>query len=196
MAILGDIINTATDAWNGSNKVWGDVAATAVDTAEMIPEVGGIIKGAVGDGKEVGGYVNQLTGADEEGPTQGNVGNHVGTVLGGAAGLALSPFLGPMGVAEGAALGSTAGGWLADTLGLGDGTSAPPTASGAGAPMAQAAAGVAQANAGPSYGGPVCQPMSPGADFISAPSTPSYTVGSGNAPFDPFGPSPFNPWLV
>ena len=112
------LFDVMTDAWNGSDNMWGDLAATPIDVLGQIPAVGGLFKAALGDGKSAAGFVNTMTGADKEKPGEatGNVGNKIGTLLGGALGL----VGGPGGAALGGALGSTAGGWLAGMLGADD----------------------------------------------------------------------------
>ena len=117
MEILSSAGSTVSDCWNGSNKMFGNYAGTVAETLAM----GGI---NIGDGKSVAAKVNAMTGADKEKEGSGNLGNKIGTVLGGLAGLAL----GPTGVAGGAMLGSTAGGWIANMLGGGEEAAKNPSA--------------------------------------------------------------------
>jgi hypothetical protein len=98
-----------SDAWNGRSSMWGNVAATAAGASD----VAGL---DVVDPEVAKKAVNGWTGADQADPNQqGNLGNKIGTVAGGLLGGTFTG-LNPCGAVGGAALGSAAGGWLADKL--------------------------------------------------------------------------------
>jgi len=108
MSIWGDMGQLAGSAWDGKASMWGDLAAVGMDLGGMIAP-----KGLLPDGKEARDWTNELIGADPKEQKEGNMGNHIGAILGGAAGF----IGGPGAMAIGAALGSAAGGWISDMFG-------------------------------------------------------------------------------
>jgi len=109
MSLWGQMKQTMGHAWDGNAAAVGDTAGILMSVAGQVPEIGGLLP----DFEETSGAVNDFLGIDSKEEVDGNLGNHIGTVLGGAAG-----FLGgPGGMAVGAGIGSAAGGWLAEMLG-------------------------------------------------------------------------------
>lgn len=106
MSIWGDVGQTMSDCWDGNPRAIGEIAGVGMDAIGMVTD-------AAPDAGEASHAVNSMLGIDEKAETTGNTGNHVGTVVGGL----LGSILGPMGMVEGAELGSAAGGWLAGLVG-------------------------------------------------------------------------------
>jgi hypothetical protein len=99
MGFVDRVVQTGQDAWNGNADVWGDVTAAALETVPHGSEVC--------DPDWARDHLNSITPGDHH-RTEGNTGNHIGTVAGGILGIGT----GPAGIALGMSLGSQVGGWL------------------------------------------------------------------------------------
>lgn len=211
MSFIGDLGKFASSAWDGNEGMWGDAAAA---TAGMlgaglgaIPGVGSALKMLVPDAKEARDWTNEALGANPNDKSEGNMGNHIGSVLGGLAGT----IFGPMGMVGGAALGSAAGGWISDLFGGDEKTATKsPTAApvnpmlgpalvGGGWQQGQQSkvggvvpSGPGGLNPGGFFGPPMLGSGSNGAGtgWAQAPRGASAS-GSTGSPFGPFG--PYNP---
>jgi hypothetical protein len=102
----------AVNCWTGNPDMDGSTAGVLAEGASHVPGVGALVP----SGEEASSWTNRQMGHGPHRETQGNIGNHVGTVVGGLAGAASGLIVpgGLGGAAVGMNLGSRAGGWLAN----------------------------------------------------------------------------------
>jgi hypothetical protein len=112
-ALFDDLIVAGKDAWNGQNQnMLGDLAATGIDS---VSAVSGDAAKILPEGKQARSFINGEVAdiqkqAGVEQPTQGNLGNKIGTVAGGL----LGSVGGPMGAVAGMDAGSRVGGFISN----------------------------------------------------------------------------------